>query len=189
MDAIRNWASSPGRSPASRLFSLSMNPSMTHQDITTSSDSDMAVGFADHRNNLAGPRRSTATLMRIGRLPAKCPVSRWAVGRHPPIRQDSTAGSTGQVPSGERPLRSRSGPYPALRRFRCSRSFAAICRGWCSAPTTFGSEALHVAYCCPSSVGRPYNCPDPRLRHVLNFLHMLFSQPFDTESSSNDLVE
>ncbi|MGB5452444.1 MAG: citrate synthase [Sedimenticolaceae bacterium] len=36
-----------------------------------------------------------------------------------------------------------------------------------------------AAYAYRHSVGRPYNYPDPRLRYVPNFLHMMFSQPFD----------
>ena len=36
-----------------------------------------------------------------------------------------------------------------------------------------------AAYAYRHSVGKPYNYPDPRLRYVPNFLHMMFSQPFD----------
>ena len=36
-----------------------------------------------------------------------------------------------------------------------------------------------AAYAYRHSVGRPYNYPDPHLRYVPNFLHMMFSQPFD----------
>ncbi len=35
-----------------------------------------------------------------------------------------------------------------------------------------------AAYAYRHSVGRPYNYPDPRLRYVSNFLHMMFSEPF-----------
>jgi citrate synthase len=36
-----------------------------------------------------------------------------------------------------------------------------------------------AAYAYRHSVGKPYNYPDPKLRYVPNFLHMMFSQPFD----------
>jgi len=36
-----------------------------------------------------------------------------------------------------------------------------------------------AAYAYRHSVGKPYNYPDPRLRYVPNFLHMMFSQLFD----------
>ncbi len=36
-----------------------------------------------------------------------------------------------------------------------------------------------AAYAYRQSQGQPYNYPDPKLRYVPNFLHMMFSQPYD----------
>jgi len=42
-----------------------------------------------------------------------------------------------------------------------------------------------AAYAFRSSRGLPYIYPDPRLRYVVNFLHMMFSQPYDQYICAN----
>jgi citrate synthase len=44
-----------------------------------------------------------------------------------------------------------------------------------------------AAYAYRHSKGRPYNYPDPRLSYVSNFLHMMFSQPYDQYTSDESI--
>ena len=46
-----------------------------------------------------------------------------------------------------------------------------------------------AAYSHRRSLGRPFMYPDPKLPYVANFLHMMFSMPFDQHVASQEVVE
>ncbi len=46
-----------------------------------------------------------------------------------------------------------------------------------------------AAYTYRRSLGLPFIYPDPKLRYVTNFLHMMFSMPFDQHIASREVVE
>jgi citrate synthase len=46
-----------------------------------------------------------------------------------------------------------------------------------------------AAYSYRRSNGLPFHYPDPKLRYVANFLHMMFSMPYDQHIASDEVVE
>src|SRR6202040_1116271 len=61
----------------------------------------------------------------------------------------------------------------------------------------FGEEAARLlskvrtiaAYSYRRSMGLPYVYPDPKLHYVANFLHMMFSMPYEQHIASQEVVD